>query len=97
MYIDKNKDVYVILHGKTNLLQKSIDVLVSNGVNKDRIIIATTDKIGVVDDYIAMLWPPHNPMHIKIQQISKITESKPDNISGLWGSISKNDLFTINL
>jgi len=45
--IDKDKDMYLFLHGKMDLQQKSVDALVSNGVSKDKIIVAMPDKVGV--------------------------------------------------
>jgi len=70
--IDKDKDMYLFLHGRMDLQQKSVDALVSNGVSKDKIIIAMPDKVGKEGDYMAMLWMPPNPDHIKIQKITKI-------------------------
>jgi len=95
--IDKDKDVYLFLHGKMDLQQKSVDALVSNGFSKDKIIMAMPDKVGNEGDYMAMLWMPPNPDHIKIQKITKIEPVEPDGMIGLWKGVSKDDLFEIKL
>ena len=95
--IDKGKDVYLFLHGRMDLHQKSVDVLVSNGLSKDKIIMAMPDKVGKEGDYMAMLWMPLNPDHIKIQKITKIEPVEPDDVIGLWKGVSKDDLFEIKL
>jgi len=95
--IDKEKDVYLFLHGRMDLKQKSIDALVSNGVAKDKIILALPNKVGNEGDYMAMLWMPPNPDHIKIQKITKVEQVVPEGMTGLWKGVSKNDLSTIPL
>lgn len=95
--IDKDKDMYLFLHGRMDLQQKSVDALVSNGVSKDKIIMAMPDKVGKEGDYMAMLWMPPNPDHIKIQKITKIEPVEPDGMIGLWKGVSKDDLFEIKL
>jgi len=95
--IDKDKDMYLFLHGKMDLHQKSVDALVSNGFSKDKIIMAMPDKVGKEGDYMAMLWMPPNPDHIKIQKITKIEPVEPDGMIGLWKGVSKDDLFEIKL
>ena len=46
---------------------------------------------------MAMLWPPPNPDHIKIQKITKIEHVEPEGVIGLWKGVSKEDMFTIPL
>ena len=50
--------MYLFLHGRMDLHQKSVDALVSNGVSKEKIIMAMPDKVGKEGDYMAMLWMP---------------------------------------
>jgi len=95
--IEKEIDVYLFLHGRMDLQQKSVDALVSNGVNKDKIILALPSKVGNEGDYMAMLWMPPNPDHIKIQKITKVEQVEPEGMTGLWKGVSKDDLFTIPL
>ncbi len=95
--IDKEKDVYLFLHGRMDLHQKSIDALTANGIAKEKIIMAMPDKVGKEDDYMAMLWMPPNPDHIKIQKITKVEPVETDDVTGLWKGVSKDDLETIPL
>ena len=95
--IDKGKDVYLFVHGRFDLMQKSTDALVANGFSKDRIISAVPNKVGNVGDYMAMLWMPPNPDHIKIQKITKVEEVVPEGVIGLWKGVSKDDLFTVKM
>ena len=100
MQIDKNKNIYVFLHGKSDLKQKSINVLIKNGFDKNKIVLATPNEVGHIGDYMAMLWFPNSPTHIKIQQISSISTIAADNgggVMGLWAGVKKNELFTIDL
>ena len=95
--IDKQKDVYLFVHGRFDLMQKSTDALVANGFSKDKIISAVPNKVGNVGDYMAMLWMPPNPDHIKIQKITKVDEVVPEGVIGLWKCVSKDELFTVKL
>lgn len=95
--IDAAKDVYLFVHGRMDLQQKSVDALVSKGFSKDRIISAVPNKVGNIGDYMAMLWMPPNPDHIKIQKITKVDPAEPVGMVGLWKGVSKEDLFTIPL
>jgi predicted metalloprotease len=95
--IDSEKDVYLFTHGRMDLQEKSINALLANGFSKDKIIMALPDKLGSVDDYMAMLWMPPNPDHIKIQKITKVEQVEPEGVIGLWKGVSKDDLFTIKL
>ena len=95
--IDRGKDVYLFVHGRFDLMQKSTDALVANGFSKDKIISAVPNKVGNVGDYMAMLWMPPNPDHIKIQKITKVDEVVPEGVIGLWKGVSKDELFTVKL
>lgn len=95
--IDSGKSVYLFVHGRRDLEQKAIEALVSKGFLKDKIVSARPDAVGSVGDYMAMLWMPPNPDHIKIQKITKVEPVKPEGMIGLWKGVSKEDLFTVNL
>jgi len=75
--IDTTKNVYLFTHGRQDLIEKSTNALVSNGFSKDKIIMADPAKAGEADDYMAMLWMPPNPDHIKIQKITKVEPAEP--------------------
>ncbi len=93
--IDPAKPVYLFVHGRQDLEKVSIDVLVSKGFLKERIVSARPDIVGDVGDYMAMLWMPPNPDHIKIQKITKVEQVVPEGMTGLWKGVSKEDLFTV--
>lgn len=95
--IDKQKSVYLFVHGRKDLEPIAINTLVANGFSKDKIVSAKADKVGNVGDYMAMLWMPPNPDHIKIQKITNVEQTSPEGMLGLWKGVSKEDLFQINL
>ncbi len=95
--IDSQKDVYLFLHGRMDLQEKAVSALTSKGVSKEKITMALPTKVGKVGDYMAMLWMPPNPDHIKIQQITKVEEVEPEGMIGLWKGVSKDDIETVPL
>lgn len=95
--IDPQKDVYLFLHGRMDLREKAENALASRGITREKITMAAPDKVGAVGDYMAMLWMPPNPDHIKIQQITKVEQVEPEGMIGLWKGISKDDIETVPL
>ena len=95
--IDSGKDVYLFTHGRMDLQEKSVNALLTKGFSKEKIINAMPDKVGSVGDYMAMLWMPPNPDHIKLQKITNVEKVEPEGMIGLWKGVSKDDLFTIPL
>ena len=95
--IDVQKDVYLFTHGRMDLQEKAVNSLVSKGFSKEKIIMALPSKVGNVGDYMAMLWMPPNPDHIKIQQITKVEQVEPEGMVGLWKGVSKDDIDKIPL
>ena len=95
--IDSEKDVYLFTHGRMDLQEKSVNALLAKGFSKEKIITAMPDKLGSIGDYMAMLWMPPNPDHIKIQKITKVEQVEPVDVIGLWKGVSIEDLFTIPL
>jgi len=95
--INTQKDVYLFLHGRMDLRDSAVDALVSSGFAKERITMAVPNKVGAKDDYMAMLWSPPNPDHIKIQKITKVEQAESAGMIGLWKGVSKEDLFEIPL
>ncbi len=95
--IDSEKDVYLFTHGRMDLQEKSVNALLAKGFSKEKIITAMPDKVGSIGDYMAMLWMPPNPDHIKIQKITNIEKVESVDVTGLWKGVSKEDLFTIPL
>ena len=95
--IDTQKDVYLFLHGRMDLKEKATNALTAKGFVVDKVIMALPTKTGEVGDYMAMLWMPPNPDHIKIQQITKVEKVEPEGMIGLWKGVSKNDIDTTPL
>lgn len=95
--IENDKNVYLFLHGRMDLQQKTMDALTANGIQKEQIKLAKPTEVGKEGEYMAMLWMPPNPDHIKIQKITKVEKVEPEGMIGLWKGVSKDDLFTIPL
>ena len=95
--IDTTKNVYLFTHGRQDLIEKSTNALIANGFSKDKIIMALPSEVGDVDDYMAMLWMPPNPDHIKIQKITKVEPAEAEGMIGVWKGVSKDDLFEIKI
>ena len=95
--IDSGKDVYLFTHGRMDLQEKSVNALLAKGFSKEKIITAMPNKVGSIGDYMAMLWMPPNPDHIKLQKITNVEEVEPEGMIGLWKGVSKEDILTIPL
>ncbi len=95
--IDTSKTAYLFTHGRRDLREKAISALEAKGFSKDKIVDAVPTKVGQIGDYMAMLWQPPNPDHIKIQVITKVDKVEPEGMTGLWKGVSKDDLFTVQL
>jgi len=95
--IDSQKDVYLFLHGRADLQKKVETALVNYGFSKEKIIKASSENIGSVGDYIAMLWRPPRPDHIKIQLITGIKDVEHEEMFGFWKGVLKKDIDTISL
>ena len=95
--INTQKNIYLFTHGQMDLQEKSEKILIAKGFSKEKIIMAIPTKVGEVGEYMAMLWMPPTPDHIKIQEITKVEEVEPDKVVGLWKGVSKNDIESIPL
>ena len=96
--IDKEKLVYLFVHGRKDLKETAQNLLVENGFLSDKIISAKNSEVGQVNEYMALLWAPRNPTSIKIQKITKVEEvEKPEGVLGLWKGVTWDDLFEIPL
>jgi len=95
--IDLQKDVYLFLHDRNDLQEKAVTALVTYGFLKEKITLATPEKVGNVGDYMAMLWKPPAPDHIKIQRITRVEKTEPEEIKGLWRGVSREDIDSIPL
>ena len=95
--IDPQKNVYLFLHGRADLQERAEAALVTYGFSEEKITVASSENVGSVGDYIAMLWRPPRPDHIKIQKIIKVKEVEPDQIIGFWRGVSGKVIDIISL
>ncbi len=95
--IDAQKEIYLFLHGREDLKEKATNALTGAGFTADKIVMALPSKVGNVGDYMAMLWMPPNPDHIKIQQITQVEKVPAEGMIGLWKGVSKDDIKTVPL
>jgi len=73
-------------------------ITVGNSFSKDKIILAKSNNVGNVDEYMALLWASKNLSAIKIQKITKEEKvEKPEGVLGLWKGVTWDDLFEIPL
>ena len=86
--------VYTWSSGSYRKINKCIDC---KWFFKREIIMALPNKAGDVGDYMAMLWMPPNPDHIKIQKITKVEPAEAEGMIGVWKGVSKDDLFEIKI
>lgn len=97
MDIDSSKRVYLFTHGRADMRQKALAALGSEGFDVSVVVDATPDKTGDIGDYMAMLWMPPKPDHIKIQVITEIKPAESGGMIGLWKGVSKDDIGVIPL
>jgi len=95
--INTQKQVYLFLHGRMDLKEKATNAITAKGCAADKNTLAILTKVGEIRDYMAMLWMPPNPDHVKIQQITKVEEVEPEGMIGLWKGVSKDDIDSIPL
>ena len=95
--LDNQKKVYLFLHGRMDLKEKAMNALATKGFTENNVTMALPNKVGEVGEYMAMLWMPPNPDHIKIQQITKVEVVEPEGMIGLWKGVSKEDIDTVSL
>jgi predicted metalloprotease len=95
--LDNQKKVYLFLHGRMDLKEKAMNALATKGFTENNVVMALPNKVGEVGEYMAMLWMPPNPDHIKIQQITKVEVVEPEGMIGLWKGVTKDDIDTVSL
>ncbi len=90
--IDPERNAYLFLHGRDDLQEEAESVLITLGFPKENIIVASSQNVGGVGDYMAMLWRPPRPDQIKIQLITEVKDVEPDKMFGLWKGVLKKDI-----
>lgn len=97
MDIDQSKKVYVFTHGRADLREKAAAALESAGFARDNMVDAAPDRTGRPGDYMAMLWMPPDPDHIKIQVITAVEDAPAEGMIGRWKGVKKDDIDTVPL
>lgn len=97
MEIDHSKKVYLFTHGRADLKEGALSALESAGFKRENVEDATPDKTGAPGDYMAMLWMPPDPDHIKIQVITAVADAPNEGMVGRWKGVSKDDLESVKL
>ncbi|MDH3618262.1 MAG: hypothetical protein OES14_06625 [Nitrosopumilus sp.] len=95
--INTQKSIYLFLHGRMDLKEKAESAIIAKGFSKEKIIMASPNKVGEVGEYMAMLWRPPTPDQIKIQEITKVEEVEPEGMVGLWKGVSNDYIESISL
>lgn len=67
--MDATKTVYLIVHGRKQLLEQVKEKLVLKGFEKEKMQDASLDKAGNAGEYVAMVWPPMAPKEIVVSEI----------------------------
>lgn len=97
MEIDHSKKVYVFVHGRADLRGKAASALASFGFREENLEDAVPERTGAPGDYMAMLWMPPNPDHIKIQEITAVNDAPAEGMVGRWKGVEKKDVATVQL
>lgn len=97
MEIDQSKKVYVFTHGRADLRERAASALESAGFDRKNLVDASPDTTGRPGDYMAMLWMPPDPDHIKIQVITAVKDAPPEGMIGRWKGVEKDDLESVPL
>ena len=90
--IDTKKNTYLFLHGRKDLQTEAENILLTLGFPKENVILASSQNVGGVGDYMAMLWRPPRPDQIKIQLITEVKDVEPDKMFGLWKGVMKKEI-----
>ena len=62
MEIDASKDVYLFVHGRSDLVEKSTSALVAKGFSQEKIIQALGEKLAMLET----IWPCYGCPPIRI-------------------------------
>ena len=75
--IDRTKFVYLVPIKNNDLLDLVKSRLIELGFEKNQIINEDARKLGQVGDYIAQVWLPNEPTHLKVDIITKVATLSP--------------------
>jgi hypothetical protein len=95
--IDSTKKIYIIVHGKHDLIEPVKEKLAAAGFSKENMVPASLDKAGEAGEYVAMLWPPMAATDIAMSQITGPAQEGQSRGMGAWGSVSLKEVIKIPL
>lgn len=102
--VDTTKTIYIIVHGKKDLVDQVKEKLAFRGFEKEKMQNAHLDKAGNPGEYVAMIWPPMAPKEILVNEIIEpSSESEKNGDSGgikgmgAWDNVGQRELYRIPL
>lgn len=95
--IDATKKIYIIVHGKRDLIEPVKEKLAAAGFSKDNMVLASLEKAGDAGEYVAMLWPPMAANSIAISQIMGPAQQGQSQGMGAWGSVDLKEVLKLPL
>lgn len=95
--IDSTKKIYIIVHGKRDLMEPVKEKLAAAGFVKENMVPASLEKAGEAGEYVAMLWPPMAATDIAVSQITGPAQAGQSMGMGAWGSVSLKEVTKIPL
>jgi hypothetical protein len=97
-------NVHIIVHGRKNLIDKVKDLFVEKGFDTEKMHLANLEKAGSKGEYVAMLWPPWNPIEIIFSEItekgissSQDKQTETSMAMGAWSTVGQKELYRIQL
>ena len=95
--IDTTKKIYIIVHGKRDLLEPVKPKLAAAGFSREKMEMASLDKAGNAGEYVAMLWPPMAATDIAFSLITGPAKEGQSHGMGAWGSVVMKEVVRIPL
>lgn len=95
--MDATKTVYLIVHGRKQLLEQVKEKLALKGFEKEKMQNASLDKAGNAGEYVAMIWPPMAPKEIVVSEIMGRHEGggRGGEGMGAWSSVEQKEIYRI--
>ena len=95
--IDGTKKIYIIVHGRRDLVEPVKTKLAAAGFRTENMVQASLDKAGNPGEYVAMLWPPMVATDIAVSQITGPAQAGQSRGMGAWGSVAMKEVAKIPL
>jgi hypothetical protein len=95
--LDTTKNIYLIVHGRKQILEEVKEKLALKGFEKEKMQIASLERAGNKGEYVAMIWPPSSPKEIIVSEITEIGVIGRNDGMGAWASVNQNELYRIPL